>query len=193
MATSPQDHDDPVSLSIRQQRAIVALGAGASKVEAAKAAGVARETVHEWLRNPQFRQAVQLESDAMLDATRTRFRGLADKAADVLERHLDHPNFEAALRAAGIITKELKLFSSRKEVTHIGIDPEVATQQLMEAIAEVTDILNEVVPGALEQADADMKAAEAALEAELNAELTEEPKEAGETPLDASNVAPEPS
>ncbi|UZR30640.1 hypothetical protein [Methylococcus mesophilus] len=129
----------------------------------------------------------------MLDATRTRFRGLADKAADVLERHLDHPNFEAALRAAGIITKELKLFSSRKEVTHIGIDPEVATQQLMEAIEEVKDILNEVVPGSLEQAEADVKAAEAALEAELNAKTAEEPEEAGDTPADASTAAPEPS
>lgn len=182
MATSPSGADES-SLSIRQQRAIVALGAGASKVEAAKAANVARETVHEWLRDPRFREAVMLESEAGLEEARTRFRSLASKAADTLELHLNHPNFEAALRAAGIITKELKLFTSRKEVVYVGPNPETTDKQLMEALVDVREILKDWKPEASEMSE---EAGEA-----YDAETGEEPEEAGDTPLNASTVAPE--
>ena len=54
-----RQNETDFALSSRQQRAVTALTSGATIVNAAKRARVSRATVHRWLREPDFRAALQ--------------------------------------------------------------------------------------------------------------------------------------
>ena len=73
------------TLTPKQRAAIAALMATTSKTAAAKAAGVRRETISRWMRDPVFvAELHKAETKAVQDVAR-RLAVLARKAVDVLE------------------------------------------------------------------------------------------------------------
>ena len=72
-----------------QLNAIAALLGGASITDAATAAGVQRQTVHEWLRQSQFVIVLNTGRAELWEAQQNALRALGDKANSVLETALD--------------------------------------------------------------------------------------------------------
>lgn len=88
----------PGSLSGKQQRAVAALLATGEVAAAAKEAGVHRDTLHRWLRQAAFIQAVrQAEAEAVDDLSRLLVR-LSRTAAATLAKAMSDPATPAATR-----------------------------------------------------------------------------------------------
>lgn len=87
--THTPKHPTPDTLTAAQSTALEALLAGASVTEAAKAAGVTRQTVSEW-RNQHgaFMAALNAAAHDQLGHLATRVQALAPVAIDVLEADL---------------------------------------------------------------------------------------------------------
>src|SRR5262249_37928971 len=72
-------------LSPAQTQALAALLSGKSVTAAAEAAGVARETLHRWLRDdPAFQAALGSGKAELLEASRAELRALASEAVQTL-------------------------------------------------------------------------------------------------------------
>jgi hypothetical protein len=84
-------------LSPSQLRALEALLGGSSVTKAGEAAGVSRESVHRWLREPAFAEALEGAKAEMWGAAKARLVGLADKAGDAVEKAIDDGNARVAL------------------------------------------------------------------------------------------------
>lgn len=97
-------------LSASQETAVLALASGATQVEAAERAGVARETVCRWLQDDaEFAAALNRARKEIWDASIDRLRLLALKSTEVLANLLesDDPRIrlvaaQTALKAAGL-------------------------------------------------------------------------------------------
>ena len=91
-----------------QQAALTALLSGQTVTAAAAAVGVARTTLHRWLREDEaFAAAYNGRRAELRDAAHARLLGLADKALAALERALD----EGDTRAAAAVLRGLGLLS----------------------------------------------------------------------------------
>ena len=90
-----------------QLNAIAALLGGASITDAATAAGVQRQTVHEWLRQSQFVIVLNTGRAELWEAQQNALRALGDKANSVLETALDSDDVGLALKAAQIVQRAL--------------------------------------------------------------------------------------
>ena len=81
--------NEDLTLNAKQRAAIVALLTTGDVTKAATAAGVSRESLYRWLRDPRFKAELrQAEGDAMRGLAR-RLAGLGDLAADVLRDAMD--------------------------------------------------------------------------------------------------------
>ena len=94
-------------LSAAQLNAIAALLGGASSTDAATAAGVTRQTVHEWLKQAQFVIVLNTCRAELWDAQQNALRALGDKANSVLETALDSDDMGIALKAAQIVSRSV--------------------------------------------------------------------------------------
>ena len=90
-----------------QLNAIAALLGGASITDAATAAGVQRQTVHEWLRQAQFVIVLNTGRAELWEAQQNALRALGDKANAVLEDALDSDDVGLALKAAQIVARAI--------------------------------------------------------------------------------------
>jgi len=90
-----------------QLNAIAALLGGASITDAATAAGVQRQTVHEWLRQAQFVIVLNTGRAELWEAQQNALRALGDKANAVLDAALDSDDVGLALKAAQIVQRAL--------------------------------------------------------------------------------------
>jgi hypothetical protein len=106
------------SLTSRQIRAITALTLGSGSIaEAARAAHVARKTVHAWLREPVFSAELRrLHAEALQDTAR-RLAALGEKASEALERGLDPEQpISVQLRAAQLVLDNAQPWLEQTEV-----------------------------------------------------------------------------
>ena len=96
--------NDDLTLNAKQRAAIVALLTTGDVTKAATAAGVSRESLYRWLRDPRFKAELrQAEGDAMRGLAR-RLAGLGDLAADSLSDALDPGQpIGIRLRAADLV------------------------------------------------------------------------------------------
>ena len=83
-------------ISAAQFRAIELLLAGLSVTKVAQKLGIARRTLFDWRKNPVFQAELNRRMLEAMDAMDQRIRRLSEKAADVVEKHLNDGNLQAA-------------------------------------------------------------------------------------------------
>ena len=98
------------NLSQRQRAAILALLQGPTIADAAKAVRVGETTLHRWLKEPAFREALKAARREVMEAALGRLQGAVTKAVDTLERNLSCGNPSTEVRAAlGILDQAVKV------------------------------------------------------------------------------------
>jgi transposase-like protein len=97
------------SVTPKQRRAIEALVIGSSIVAASKAAGVTRQTVHTWMRQADFAEALDLaEAEVRRTAVR-RLTATLEKSVTAIMRLIDEAEDESVrLRAALAVVPMLR-------------------------------------------------------------------------------------
>lgn len=85
----------------QREKAALAVAESATIIDAAKAAGVTRETIHRWLHSPEFRARVDEHLDEVISAARSILRRNAVAAAQQLVNlHAHGHNLHAVKLAA---------------------------------------------------------------------------------------------
>lgn len=97
------------TLSARQVRAIEALLTSPSISEAAEACGIGRRTLHTWLEDPEFKQALAAaESEAISLAVREMIGDMRENLATMRDiRRSDESSAAIKLRAAALLDASL--------------------------------------------------------------------------------------
>jgi hypothetical protein len=86
------------ALNVTQRAALAALASGKTIREAAASAGIARWTLHRWLRDdPDFRAAFNAWRQELIDSTRARLLRTAEAAAAVVHRQITQGDGRLAL------------------------------------------------------------------------------------------------
>jgi hypothetical protein len=94
-ASAPAQAD---GLSVTQRAALAALASGKTILDAAASAGIARWTLHRWLRDdPDFRAAFNAWRHELIDSTRARLLRTAEAAAAVVHRQITQGDGKLAL------------------------------------------------------------------------------------------------
>lgn len=83
-----------------EDRAVLALAAGASKEDAASVAGISRSTLYEWLKDAEFRGRVQGERRVLHERALGRLADASARAAEVLLEVADDVEAPASSRVA---------------------------------------------------------------------------------------------
>lgn len=97
----------PDELTPGQKRAIAELLTSGNVTKAAEVAGVSRYTLHRWMKQAAFRDALrQAEQDA-LDGLQRRLVTLGNGAADALQDGLDSHDLRLRLKAASTVLDRL--------------------------------------------------------------------------------------
>jgi DNA-binding transcriptional regulator LsrR (DeoR family) len=98
MATpEPTTEDDGIrQLSAAQSLAVAALHQGATQTDAAEVAGVCRQTVNGWLKQPHVREEIQRLRDEHLAAAARRTQMATAESIDVIRQHLARGDLSAA-------------------------------------------------------------------------------------------------
>ena len=107
VVTKTDGNGQQAELSGAQLNALGALLGGASITDAATAAGVQRQTVHEWLKQAQFVIVLNTGRAELWDAQQNALRALGDKATAVLDTALDSEDSAVALKAAQIVSRAI--------------------------------------------------------------------------------------
>ena len=95
------------NLTPRQRKAVETLLTTGDKSRAAEQAGVKRQTVYKWLKQPAFQEVLRVaEAEALQSLSRALAR-LGDKAARTLDRGMDADSDTIAIRAADIVLQRL--------------------------------------------------------------------------------------
>ena len=95
------------NLTPRQRKAVEALLTTGDKSQAAELAGVKRQTVYKWLKQPDFQQSLRdAEAEALASLSQALAR-LGDKAARTLDRGMDADSDTVSIRAADIVLQRL--------------------------------------------------------------------------------------
>jgi hypothetical protein len=97
----------------QRERAALAVAETNTIVDAAKAAGVTRETIHRWMKHPEFKQRVDEYLDEVVSAARQILRRNAAAAAAQLVN----------LHAYGNAMHSVKLAASKDILDRVGLKP----------------------------------------------------------------------
>ena len=102
------------TLSTKQQAAIAALLSSPSITEAAEASGAGRRTLHRWLEDPGFRQALAAaEAEAISSAVRRMVGDMSENLATMREIR-DDPDTSPALSLRAAIALDASLLKWRE-------------------------------------------------------------------------------
>ncbi len=135
----PVGNAGSVEFDRRQQTVLCALAAGSSKVDAARAAGVHRDTVNAWERKvPGFGEAVQQAQRDYRASLARQLRRLSVKAVDQLESLLSHPDTPPSVRLRAI---QLVLTRPRFPATE-WVLPENLNPAPIQTVQEPMDLLD---------------------------------------------------
>jgi hypothetical protein len=91
----------------RQDAAIMALVSGATKTDAAQAAGISRDTLYQWLADSRFQQRLRDERAFVWAEYKDRLRAIATKAASTVDALLDSDDEKVRLGAAAAVLRIL--------------------------------------------------------------------------------------
>ena len=93
----PATEDDGIrQLSAAQVLAVAALHQGATQTDAAEIAGVCRQTVNGWLKQPHVREEIERLRDGHLAAAARRTQLATAESIDVIRQHLARGDLSAA-------------------------------------------------------------------------------------------------
>jgi transposase-like protein len=99
-------------LEPEQQRALRYLVEGSSVAETARSMGVARSTIHRWIKNDAtFRAAYEEWQEEALASVRSRLLALTDRATDSIEQSVKAGNSAVSMQ----VLKSLGCFGGKKE------------------------------------------------------------------------------
>jgi transposase-like protein len=103
---TPPEEMDRRRLSPRQMAALKAFHGGSSLAEAAKAAGVTRQTLHRWrTQYHSFSEAMEVWEEGQMVIARSRLVDMADNAIDALANAIE----KGDARAAMMVLKSLRI------------------------------------------------------------------------------------
>lgn len=80
------------ALTARQQMALPYIAATPSVTRGAKAANIARATLHVWMKDPAFRSELERARKDAVELAHTELQGLALKSVAALAGLLEHPD-----------------------------------------------------------------------------------------------------
>lgn len=102
----------------KMEQAVAALLSCRNVEEAARAAGIGRNTLKRWMRQPEFDAAYRETRAALLTQALARFEAAADAAAKAVLKIMLSPNEPAGarLRAAEIVLEQAAKASSIEEL-----------------------------------------------------------------------------
>jgi hypothetical protein len=118
-----------MALDSRQRRAIEQLVAGARQEEAAKVAGVNRETISRWLNHdPEFAAELDALNAAMTEGAMRRMASLIDAAIDQVAALLNDADAAIRMRAVAFVFENgpLKKGGAPAESTRVLTPEELA-------------------------------------------------------------------
>lgn len=93
------------TLSVRQQKAIMALLAKPSVLAAAEAAGVSPKTLYRYLAEPAFRAALEAAQDEALQMLSGQLVTFLGMGLDALARALQSEDSRIAVQAAAVVLR----------------------------------------------------------------------------------------
>jgi transposase-like protein len=88
----------PAKLSPVQAQIIVALAQGRTITAAAREAGIHRNTIHNWFRDPEFKAAADEAQQDYVETLNDGLRELAARALETLRELLDDPKTPPSIR-----------------------------------------------------------------------------------------------
>ena len=107
----------PDGLTPKQRKAVEALLTTGEVAAAAQAAGVSRDTLYRWLKQPAFLAAVRAGEARALDELSRRLVGLGRTAVATLERAMADPATPAATRVRAADAALARLLQLRELAT----------------------------------------------------------------------------
>ena len=126
-------HPTPDGLTVKQRKAVEALLTTGEVAAAAQAAGVCRDTLHRWLKQPAFLQAVRdAEARALDDLSRLLVR-LGRTAAATLAKAMSDPAAPYATRVRAADASLGRLLQLRELAT---LEARVAELEKLAGLAE---------------------------------------------------------
>ncbi len=107
-----------VALTANQTKAITALLETRTIIEAAQVAGVNARTLHRWLADPAFQQALTEAEDQLIDGTVRRLLGLQEAAMAAMSDALaDYTPTPIRLRAAQLVLETLHKLREQRNLS----------------------------------------------------------------------------
>ena len=130
-ASTPKIPENPqiftlpdTGISAAQLRAIEMLLTGMPVTKIAQKMGIDRKTLYDWRKNPVFQAEYNRRRLEASDAMDQRLRRLSEKAVDVVEKHLNEGNLQAA-------TALLKLVATMPKPA-LEVDPHKILKRMVE-------------------------------------------------------------
>ncbi len=123
----------PATLSAKQRKAVDALLATGEVLAASREAGISRETLHRWLRQPMFLQAVRSAEAAAVDELSRLLVRLGRTAAATLAKAMSDPAVPWATRVRAADASLGRLLQLRELAT---LEARVTELERMSGLAE---------------------------------------------------------
>jgi DNA-binding XRE family transcriptional regulator len=123
-------------LTPAQALAVEALAAGRSKVEAAEAAGVTRQTIHEWMKGATFMAEVDRAASELATATRRALAAAVVRSVDYVHEVVGDENAPPPLRARIALGLVGLTARSLVETPGVAAEQQGAASALLEQIAD---------------------------------------------------------
>lgn len=111
-----------------KMKAIKLLSSGMSKTDVANELGISRDAIYDWLKDDEFRQAINIEIDTGTQQLSEKLAQLDINAINAIERSLNSDNEAIALKAA------LGFIEARKSLSQI--DSICARLEVLEQIIQ---------------------------------------------------------
>lgn len=109
-------NDSECELSAKKRRAIEALLADPTITRASTAAGVSETTMHRWMAEPAFREALEEARAAVFDDAIETLRAGTRAAAETLTRHLNSGHPPDEIRAARTLLELYLRITERQDL-----------------------------------------------------------------------------
>ena len=121
-------------LDAKQRRALEQLAAGARQEDAAKVAGVSRETVSRWVnQDAEFAGELDALNREIGKGVARRIVGMHDDALDRLKKLVDSDDESIAMRAVAFVLEHGPLSKKSEQHAGLGDDRAVTADELAEA------------------------------------------------------------